>query len=63
MVLWFVTMVESSIRNLHMAYAQVWAHDLYRYMVLAVVVGQRILVLVEPWDEPHQWGVRGWYLC
>ena len=25
--------------NLHMAYVQVWAHDLYRCTVLAVVVG------------------------
>lgn len=55
---------DNKIRNLHIAYDQVlWAHGLHRYMVLAVVVGQRILVLVEPWDEPHQWGVRGWYLC
>jgi hypothetical protein len=50
-VLWFVTTVESEwgqymrvdwdnkIRSLHMAFVQVWAHDLYRYTVLAVVVG------------------------
>ena len=47
-VLWFVTMVESDwgrymwdnkIRNLYIAYVQVWAHGLHRYTVLAVVVG------------------------